>query len=578
MKKIFSLSLVFLFILTQVALANTLIVVEENGISLQVDEISVFTSPKVFNRDCSSYLVEGAPAGNYDIEIIKEGYEKIEDSIVVLINGQGNPISITEVFQMNKLTYGLEIITTDSEDNEIIPTSVEIYKGDEKVFSLIDGGMSTISLELEMGDYRIEILADTFNALEDQITITNTDNEYDATLTSGIAQLSPVEIEITKPSNLQEFEKVPIILDYTITGSHQSVWFNLNNGENITTDPLILEIIRDDLEDGLHNITVFATNNQGTESFELVEFLSFTPSIEITSPTDGASVDSSITINYEASFSPDQVWYSLDGGITNTTIASDKSGSISITKLGQSILDIFANTTLGTEVVDTVSFTINTPTIPQAPSSGGGGGGGGYDTTTLNMTIDKEIDLIIGQSNQLKIAVENTKTFKVTSVKMTVNDVPDGWKITINPTSVTIDGKSHKYFTVDIDVPSDATGNKTIWFEAKSGNRIKRVKVVFNVEEKKTTPSSSSDSENEQQTEAPNTATFNATGFIAAITDVNPLYAIGVLVILIIIISMIYIYFKDIEDSEGFGILKPTKSTKTHSSNTNSPSYKSKFR
>jgi hypothetical protein len=577
MKKIFSLSLVFLFILTQVALANTLIVVEENGISLQVDEISVFTSPKVFDRDCSSYLVEGAPAGNYDIEIIKEGYEKIEDSIVVLINGQGNPISITEVFQMNKLTYGLEITTTDSEDNEIIPTSVEIYKGDEKVFSLIDGGMSTISLELEIGDYRIEILADTFNALEDQITITNTDNEYDATLTSGIAQLSPVEIEITKPSNLQEFEKVPIILDYTITGSHQSVWFNLNNGENITTDPLILEIIRDDLEDGLHNITVFATNNQGTESFELVEFLSFTPSIEITSPTDGASVDSSITINYEASFSPDQVWYSLDGGITNTTIASDKSGSISITKLGQSILNIFANTTLGTEVVDTVSFTINTPTTPQAPS-GGGGGGGGYDTTTLNMTIDKEIDLIIGQSNQLKIAVENTKTFKVTSVKMTVNDVPDGWKITINPTSVTIDGKSHKYFTVDIDVPSDATGNKTIWFEAKSGNRIKRVKVVFNVEEKKTTPSSSSDSENEQQTEAPNTATFNATGFIAAITDVNPLYAIGVLVILIIIISMIYIYFKDIEDSEGFGILKPTKSTKTHSSNTNSPSYKSKFR
>ena len=248
MKKIFSLSLVFLFILTQVALANTLIVVEENGISLQVDEISVFTSPKVFDRDCSSYLVEGAPAGNYDIEIIKEGYEKIEDSIVVLINGQGNPISITEVFQMNKLTYGLEITTTDSEDNEIIPTSVEIYKGDEKVFSLIDGGMSTISLELEIGDYRIEILADTFNALEDQITITNTDNEYDATLTSGIAQLSPVEIEITKPSNLQEFEKVPIILDYTITGSHQSIWFNLNNGENKTTNPLILEIIRDDLE------------------------------------------------------------------------------------------------------------------------------------------------------------------------------------------------------------------------------------------------------------------------------------------------------------------------------------------
>ena len=114
------------------------------------------------------------------------------------------------------------------------------------------------------------------------------------------------------------------------------------------------------------------------------------PAVTINSPTNTTYTESSYTININISENGTCL-YSLDGGVSNSTLSTSNNLTFTGTKAGVSnanyVLYAYCNDTLGNQNnTEKVNFTISVPSSETPASSGGGGGGGGTTTTFWTST------------------------------------------------------------------------------------------------------------------------------------------------------------------------------------------------
>ena len=150
----------------------------------------------------------------------------------------------------------------------------------------------------------------------------------------------------------------------------ESFWYNLNNGENKTF--YSNGTIDDGLWEGLGptatvTLTFYANDSAGNEGSDtvIIEKDIYAPSVTINLPvTDTEFGANPLTFNVFVNNSDDSMWYTLDGGLTNTTFTGN--GTIdpalwaSISPDGPTTLTFYANDSSGKLSSDSVLLILDT--------------------------------------------------------------------------------------------------------------------------------------------------------------------------------------------------------------------------
>jgi len=502
--------------------------------------------------------------GNHNITVYMNNSEGVESSeFVEFVTG-------TTYYEAN-LTF---IDSISKKDIEI--DNVKIYVGTstnkDPIFSFDNTRLATF--DAPPGDYTIIIEKQGYTTKEAKITVFNiieTNSNIQTIIEKGFS------IEILSPVDTV-YDHSDLTFEYETDDTPDQVWYSLDGGENITfgtkqTDEIDLIFLEGD-----HNITIFANNSEKIEASDFIEFtIALDLEFELTSPTPTVYDTNTIPLTYDITQgTPDTMWYSLNNG--ETVIITD---AVTFTNLPEGLhnVTLFGNNSLGKETNKTVSFSIDLPDAqPPAPGGSISSGGPSYNTRTLNISIPEEMEnttiVEAGSTKIFNIGVLNThktKTMRTLTVYVKLNK--QKWNITIDPKKIELGPGNNTYFKIKVNIPENAT-NSTITFRAKGDSSyIKDQKIEFIVVPKGSlsTPSESEDTEttsNETSNTGTeeNTTTGNATGFFAAVSEVNPIYAFGIFITMMIIATMIYIYFKDVQETEAFmkPIIKQVKTTKKH--------------
>ena len=176
-----------------------------------------------------------------------------------------------------------------------------------------------IKMNLPTGTHQIKIGADDYFRL---LTEKNEQRIIPVNNPPVITILSPVEGAI--------YDK-DIALEYNITDDDfASAWYSLDNG--VTKIPAGKSgTIQLQLSDGLQKILMEATDQKPQTTSKTINFeINRPPTINITTPAEGAVYDKNISLVYaitDKDFA--SAWYSLDGGTTKITLA--QSGTIPLT-------------------------------------------------------------------------------------------------------------------------------------------------------------------------------------------------------------------------------------------------------
>ena len=174
-------------------------------------------------------------------------------------------------------------------------------------------------------------------------------------------------ITIVYPNNNTNWSDVELDVNYTYATAI-SCWYSNDSytkntsfascGENLTT------II---WSEGLHNVTVWARDAGGNEDSSRVSFTIDTidPLLNIVSPINNTNhTTSTLNINFTRSDANlESCWYSNDTFEINTTLAgcTNISGATEVTwSEGSHHIRIWVNDSVGNEVVDSVTFLIDT--------------------------------------------------------------------------------------------------------------------------------------------------------------------------------------------------------------------------
>ena len=176
-----------------------------------------------------------------------------------------------------------------------------------------------LKMNLPTGTHQIKIGADDYFRL---LTEKNEQRIIPVNNPPVITILSPVEGAI--------YDK-DIALEYNITDDDfASAWYSLDNG--VTKIPAGKSgTIQLQLSDGLQKILMEATDQKPQTTSKTINFeINRPPTINITTPAEGAVYDKNISLVYaitDKDFA--SAWYSLDGGTTKITLA--QSGTIPLT-------------------------------------------------------------------------------------------------------------------------------------------------------------------------------------------------------------------------------------------------------
>lgn len=202
------------------------------------------------------------------------------------------------------------------------------------------------------------------------------DQTNTTTLQTVTIDLFEPTLDVLLPLNESYTNQTSITLNYTVSDlTLDSCWYTLNEGvdqplgscSNTTVSGLV---------EGQNNITVYANDSVGRESFELVVIYRDTvkPALNLLSPQNITYPTASVALNYTASDSQslDSCWYTIDGGsnqpligCTNTTLAGLSNS--------QHLVNVYANDTAGNVNVTTEYFTIaffELVTTPLYPGNG----------------------------------------------------------------------------------------------------------------------------------------------------------------------------------------------------------------
>jgi hypothetical protein len=674
MKRIFSLSILFLVFLSAIALATSVDIKAEKysevqgyWISLTADKIELYTMDNILIDSCTScrLLTKELPSAEYKAVVISSGYKMennpetfktfsfIDDMLIeihMLVGEEPVPVEINITSPIEK----------NYNSSETVQLTYNVLQGtpDKIWYSLNGGDNTTISGSVSLsglidGENIIKLFANnsigeetnnsvTFNyVLPIMINLTSPETKIYSTITINytISQGTPDQIwfdldgknysSISSDDISNDTHKLIIYANnslgeiasdyvYFIKGSDTfssdiSVFRNFGDKRAITADKISvyigevvngLEIFSFDLrqtvnldlqkasyiikvekagyETDISNMRIFGLGDQNHEVY--LDSI-FEINIDMNSPEEKTYDTTNIKLEYNTSLEPDAVWYSINNG-ENISIPSEKEGSIDlIFAEGAHNITIYANNSLN-EANDFVNFTIDLPDNPQPPSGGSpsSSGGPGYDSKSLDIILDEQVSLERGTINTLKILINNTRNIDINAITLKIDKLPSKWNMTFEPTKLDLVKNKQGYFNVKIDIPQNETGNHTVWIEVKSGLKRTRQKAVFTVIPKSESNNTNLTLENQTivNTETNQTGSSgNATGLISTFSGINPLYAVGIVLILVIIATIVYIYFKDIEEVQKYiaPVKKQVKAVHAVAKKTASiPNYKSKFR
>ncbi len=259
-----------------------------------------------------------------------------------------------------------------------------------------------------MDEVRISNIVRSPDWLETQYYNQNDPNNFYSIGTENIVGEDTVapEITINSPNSNELFGSSAPDYDLTVTDANiDSIWYSLDGGITnstpVSASGTIDQTLWSTLGNGTVTIRFYANDTLGNISYEevIVRKDILEPSIIIDSPNPNELFGSSAP-DYDLTIidaNLDSIWYSLDGGTTNSTPVS-ASGTIDQTMwsaLGNGTVTIrfYANDTLGNtnyeEVIDRKdilepSITINSPN----PNELFGSSAPDYDLTVTDANID----------------------------------------------------------------------------------------------------------------------------------------------------------------------------------------------
>ncbi len=154
-------------------------------------------------------------------------------------------------------------------------------------------------------------------------------------------------------------------IDYTVSDAEDnldSCWYSLDNGITNTSMVCGENITGIISEQGDNTWSVWANDSSGYLGNDSVIFFvdSLSPNVTIEFPVGGANYNN-ITLDLNFSVVEDNLdscWYSLDNGITNTTLLGCSDSTI-IASQGANFLIVWASDNLGNEGEDSVTFNVD---------------------------------------------------------------------------------------------------------------------------------------------------------------------------------------------------------------------------
>lgn len=209
------------------------------------------------------------------------------------------------------------------------------------------------------------------------------------------------------------------------------------------------------------------------------------PDVSIIYPINTIYTSHVTRLNYSVGDnSLEDCWYSLNRGVTNTTIVCGENVTGISSAEGSNTWIVYANDTSGNENSSSVTFTISIPSST-TPSTGGGGGGGGGMPIVASKDFDlmpKEFDIAIvsGRHTEKEIRVVNTG-----KSRLTIDISASGIKnfISVNTNQLILESGEEKSILLAVQAPESGVHAGKIIF--KAGNLQKEVLISINVRSEK---------------------------------------------------------------------------------------------
>ena len=233
-----------------------------------------------------------------------------------------------------------------------------------------------------------------------------------------------------------------------------------------------------------NNLVGFAGSGTGIVSLFIEGSDTISPNVSIIYPVDGQTY----------SFYPDELnytvvdnnvlgscWYSLNSGVTNTTITCGQNATGLSSALGSNTWSVYANDTFGNENSSSATFTVSIPS--SSPSGSGGGGGGGGGGAILGSAIDFSISpedlnivLVSGEIAEEEIVVTNTGRSAL-NINISVSGVEN--IVALNADHLNINPGESESVIVSINAPESGIFAGKVVFQ--SGNIRKDAFLTINV-------------------------------------------------------------------------------------------------
>ncbi len=178
------------------------------------------------------------------------------------------------------------------------------------------------------------------------------------------SQNTAPSLNITSPQNISYNLELSAI-DYIVSdaeGNLDSCWYSLNQGITNVTVLCGENITGLGSEQGDNTWSVWANDSLGYLGNDSVTFFidSLSPNVTIEFPEGGGNYNSA-TLDLNFSVIEDNLnscWYSLDNGITNTTLPGCSDSSITASQ-GANFLVVWASDNIGNEGEDSVTFNVD---------------------------------------------------------------------------------------------------------------------------------------------------------------------------------------------------------------------------
>ncbi|MFQ6020687.1 MAG: CARDB domain-containing protein [Candidatus Aenigmatarchaeota archaeon] len=190
---------------------------------------------------------------------------------------------------------------------------------------------------------------------------------------------------------------------------------------------------------------------------------------------------------------------------------------------------------------------IYNPKKPTPPTPSGGAAYGFSPWFTI--TTPQSVTIQQGETKSFTVTVTNTKPWYIPGIAVKIKEIPAGW-FTVDPVSQGIDTESSADYTVTITVPeNETTGERTITVLATGGGLDASVDMLLIITEKTGI------------TPPPITPLVGpGGGFIDVVT--NPAFAVGLVILILVIVLAYLYYFKKEKFNALFGFFKSIKLSK----------------